>query len=129
MEENLRNRIILILAIFNIIFFILTINSCNSAHRQKIARDKEMATRLDLEEKMGKFSQEKNSITEKLKAKEKEFEEEKSAHDTTKKALVQEQLINESLKEELQKVTKLKEALEEDLKEALVKSKSAKPKK
>lgn len=129
MEESVKSRVILILAILAVLFFVVTINSCNNAYQQKAARDKEMAKRLDLEEKMNKFSQEKNSITEKLKTAEKALEEEKAAADATKKALVQEQLINQSLKEELQKVTKLKEALEEDLKEALTRSKSAKPKK
>ncbi|MDD2689773.1 MAG: hypothetical protein PHT41_06465 [Candidatus Omnitrophica bacterium] len=129
MEENIKNRVILILGVLTILFFIVTINSCNNAYRQKTARDKEMATRLDLEERMNKFSQEKNSIVEKLKTAESALEEEKAAAEATKKALVQEQLINQSLKEELQKVTKLKDALEEDLKEALVRSKSTKPKK
>lgn len=129
MEETIKNRIILVLAILSAIFFIGTINSCSNAYRQKSARDKEMAARLDLEEKMNKFAQEKAATEEKLKAKEKELEEEMAAHQSTKKALVQEQLVNQSLKEELQKVTKLKEALEEDLKEALVQGKSAKSKK
>ena len=119
MEEAIKNRIILILAILTVILFISTISSCSNAYRQKVARDKEMAARLDLDERMNKFSQEKTVLEDKLKAKEKEVEEEKASHEETKKALVQEQLVNQSLKEELQKVTKLKDALEEDLKDAL----------
>jgi len=129
MEETIKNRIILILAILTAIFLIGMINSCSNAYRQKVARDKEMATRLDLEEKMNKFSQEQTTLNAKLKTKEKESEEEKAAYQATKNALVQEQLVNQSLKEELAKVTKLKETLEEDLKEALVTSKSLKSKK
>jgi len=129
MDESLKTRIILILAILSAIFFIATIGSCSNAYRQKAARDKEMAARLDLEEKMGRFSQEKTMLEEKINTREKELEEEKAAHQATKKALVQEQLVNQSLKEELQKVSKLKDALEEDLKEALVASKAAKLKK
>jgi len=129
MEESLKTRIILILAILSTIFFIGTVSSCSNAYRQKASRDKEMAMRLDLEEKMTKFSQERTTVEEKLNTAAKELEEEKAAHQATKKALVQEQLVNQSLKEELQKVTKLKEALEEDLKEALVASKAAKAKK
>jgi len=128
MEETIKNRIILILAILSAIFFIGTVSSCSNAYRQKTARDKEMATRLDLEEKMSKFSQEKTTLEEKLKTRDKELEAAKAGHEATKKALVQEQLVNQSLKEELQKITKLKETLEEDLKEALVQAK-AKPKK
>jgi len=119
MEESLKNRIILILAGFAILFFITTVSSCGTAHRQRSARDKEMATRLDLEEKMNKFTQEKTAIEAKLNAANQDLAAEKASHDSTKKALLQEQLVNQSLKEELQKVTKLKEALEEDLKDAL----------
>jgi len=129
MEETIKDRIILVLAILTAIFFVATVNSCSNTYRQKTARDKEMAARLDLEEKMNKFTQEKASTEEKLNTANKELEEEKTAHQATKKALEQEQLVNQTLKEELQRVTKLKEALEEDLKEALVKNKSAKSKK
>ena len=85
-----------------------------------------MAQRMDIEEKMVKFTQEKTAILEKLKAKEKELEEEKATSQAVKKVLVQEQLVGQNIKEELQKVTKLKQALEEDLKEALVNNKKAK---
>ena len=129
MEEAMKNRLILILGILSIILFIGTLGSCNNALRQKAARDREMAIRLDLEEKMNKFSQEKKVIEAKLKALENELEEEKATLGVTKKAMLQEQLINQSLKEELSKVTKLKEVLEEDLKEALVHAKSEKSKK
>lgn len=128
MEESIKNRVILILAILTAIFFIGTIGSCSNAHRLKIARDAEMTKRLDLEENMTKFMQEKAASDAKTKSLAQQLEEEKAAHEATKKALQQEQLVNQSLNEELQKVTKLKEALEEDLKEALVKSKSTKAK-
>lgn len=127
MEEALKNRIIVILSILSAILFISNIGSCNNALRQKGARNKEMVTRLDLEEKMSKFSQEKKAMDEKLKALGKDLEEEKAAHEVTKKTLVQEQLVDQSLKDELAKISKLKDALEEDLKEALA-GKSAKSK-
>ena len=126
MDEQLKNRLVVILAVLTAIFFFATLSSCNSAMRQKAARDKEMSARLQLEEKMSKFSSEKSALEEKAKAKEKEAEEAKQNFETTKKALVQEQLVNESLKEELQKVSKLKEILENDLKNALVAEKKAK---
>lgn len=128
MEEGIKNRIILILAILTVIFLTGTIGSCSSAHRLKSARDKEMVTRLDLEEKMNKFTQDKAAIEEKLNNLSKGLEEEKTAHEVTKKALLQEELVNQNLQEELQKITKLKETLEEDLKEALVKGSETKPK-
>ena len=126
MEESLKNRIILILSILTVILFIGLISSCNNTYRQKLARDKEMSSRLDMEEKMGKFSQEKSVIEEKLKASQKELDEEKAAHQATGKALMQEQLVNISLKDELVKVARHKETLEKDLKEALRDGKKSK---
>lgn len=123
MEESIKNKLILIIAILACIFFVLALGSCNNSRKQKAARDKEMATRLDLEEKMNKATQEKSILEEKIKSLSQGLEEEKAAHQATKKALLQEQLVNQSLKEELHKVTKLKEALEEDLKDALTASK------
>lgn len=127
MEENIKNRIILILVIVTAMLLIGNVSSCGSAYRNKVARDREIASRIELEEKMSTFSQEKAAIEQKLAATAQSLEEEKAAHQATKKALLQEQLVSQSLKEELQKVTKLKEALEEDLKEALVAAKAAKP--
>ncbi len=117
-DEVLKNRIVIILAVLTAVFFFGTLSSCNSAMRQKAARDKEMASRLALEEKMGKFSQEKSVLEEKAKAKEKEAQDLKATLEAAKKALAQSELVNTSLKEELEKVTKLKESLEENSKEA-----------
>lgn len=128
MEETLKNRIILILGLLTVIFFIGTASSCSNAQRQKVARDKEMAIRLDLEEKMNKFGQEKLALEKKLNTLSQELAEVQAAGETTQKALLQEQLVNESLKKEVLKVTKLKEKLEEDLKEALVADKSSRSK-
>lgn len=128
MEEAFKNRLILILAVLSALLFIATLGSCNNAFRQRAARDKEMVSRLDLEESMAKSSQENQGLEQRVKTLEKALEEEKAGHETDKKNLAQERLVNESLKEELAKVTKLKEALEEDLKEALVSDKSAKSK-
>lgn len=120
MEEALKDRLVIILAILTVIFFIFSVGSCANAGRIRASHDREMAARLDLEEKLGKFTEEKLGFEEKLKNLTQELEEDKAAQQATKKALLQEQLLNQSLKEELEKVIKLKEALEEDLKEALV---------
>lgn len=126
MDEALKNRIVIILAVLSVVFFFGTLSSCNNAMRQKAARDKEMAGRLALEEKMNKFSQEKSVLEEKIKAKEKEAQDLKDALEATQKTLAQGQLVNTSLKEELQKETKLKESLEENLKGAAAESKKFK---
>jgi len=125
-DENLKNRIILGLIIFTAIFFIGMVGSCSTAHRLKVGRDKEMATRLDLEEKVNGFTQEKSALENKTNSLTQELEKEKAADEETKKALLQEQLVNQSLQEEIKKLTKLKETLEEDLKEALTSAKTKK---
>ena len=71
MDEQLKNRLVVILAVLTAIFFFATLSSCNSAVRQKAARDKEMSARLQLEEKMSKFSSEKSALEEKALAKRK----------------------------------------------------------
>jgi len=129
MEEGAKNKLILILGVLTLIFFITTVASCGNYRLQKAARNKEMATRLDLEEKMANSAKEKGGLEQKISAATQSLEEEKTAHQATKKALLQEQLVNQSLKEELQKVSKLKETLEEDLKEALAAANKPKPKK
>jgi chromosome segregation ATPase len=120
MEEIVKSRVILILGILTLIFFITTVSSCGSTYRNRLAYDKEMVKRMDLEEKLSKITQEKTKLSDQFNAAQKELQEEKANHQVSKKALVQEQLVNQSLKEDLTKVTKLKEALEEDLKEALI---------
>lgn len=107
----------MILGAISLILFIGLASSCNRTYQQKMARDKEMASRLDLEEKMNKFLQEKTALEDKLRTQEKQLQEERSARDTAQKALLQEQLVNQGLKEELAKVGKARETPEEDLKE------------
>lgn len=119
MEDSLKDRLILILGIICVIFFVGMIGSCSSTARIKAARDKEMSTRLDLEEKFAKTAQNQSANEEKIRELTKSLQEEKTAHEATKKALLQQQLMTQSLEEELDKMTKLKGALEENLKEAL----------
>ena len=71
MEEAIKSRAIIILAILVLILFVFNIGSCANAYNQNTARKKEMFQRIDLEEKMNKFNQEKASLAEKLKEKEK----------------------------------------------------------
>jgi len=120
MEENIKNRIILILAILSIIFLMGAMRSCGTLKRLKTTLtelDKEKAVSWDSQQQMNDIKKEKAAL-------EKELEGLKSENEATKKVLLQEQLVSQSLKEELQKVTKLKETLEDDLKDALVKDKS-----
>jgi len=119
-EENLKNRIILILTIMAIIFLMVAMRSCGASNRLKatlIELDKEKAVSWDSEQKINELKKDKAGL-------QKELGDAKSENDAAKKALMQEQLVSQSLKEELEKVTKLKETLEEDLKDTLVKEKA-----
>jgi chromosome segregation ATPase len=124
MEEGVKNKLIVILVVLTCIFLVMALDSCNNSHKNKLARQQEMVTRIELEENLNKISQEKNALEQKLNSITRSLNEEKISLDETKKSLAQEQSVSESLREELQKVTKLKETLEEDLKEALVESHS-----
>ena len=120
MEENIKNRFILILAILSVIFLMGTVRSCGTSKKLKTALmqlDKEKSVSWDSEKKMNELKREKASL-------EKELEDLKVDNEATKKVLLQEQLVTQSLKDELEKITKLKEALEADLKEALVRDKT-----
>jgi len=128
-EETLRNRLILISGILNILLLLVAVGSCNNAIQQKKLKEKEMYNRLTSEEKIDKYVRERAILEEKLKKTEDDLQEEKAAGEATRKALVQEQLVNQSLKSELEKINRLKEALEEDLKEALISGKAEKAKK
>jgi len=120
MEEGIKSRLILILAILTAIFFLTSVSSCMDSRRQRTSRYKEMSTRMGLEEKAEKFNSERAALSDKIKELEKNLGSQKGELEKTKEALSQQQLANRSLTEELEKVNKLKEALEENLKEALV---------
>ncbi len=113
----MRNRLILILGIITLLFFIIAVGSCSSSRRQRILKEKEIATRLDLEAKLANFNREKANLEAKLKETQGALQEKTAALESAKTALSQQQLINTSLREELDKVTKLKESLEEELNE------------
>lgn len=120
MEESIKNRVILILAILSAIFFVGTMHSCGTSAKLKNALtqlDKEKSVSWDAEQKMSELKEQKAAA-------DKQIDDAKGQADAAQKALLQEQLITKSLKEELDKITQLKEKLEEDLKEALVENKS-----
>ena len=125
-KDLLKEKPVVALAALSGILLLFNIGSCVNSYSQDSARKKEMMQRMDLEERLNKFTQEKSATLEKLKAKEKELEAEKSSSESAKKALTQEQLVCRNLKEELEKVTRVKENLEEDLKKALAINKKVK---
>lgn len=117
MEEGVRNRIVLVLAALTAIFFITSVGSCFNSRREKADRDKEMALRMGLEERLSKTTAElKNTINELNRS----LSEEKKSHEATRASLAEAQSLNEDLKHELERTNKLKDTLEDDLKDALV---------
>lgn len=127
--QDTKDKIILGLGIFCLLLFLVTLNSCVSAHRYRVNLDKEKAANWDLAQKIEESKYGSTNLENNLKSKTQELEAEKVTHEADQKALLQEQLLNKSLKEELDKVVKLKEALERDLREALAGAKSIKTKK
>jgi hypothetical protein len=117
MDERYKNLAIIVLGAVCLLLLVGTISSCSSAYRQKFAKDKEMATRLDLEERMSKLSHDKVAAEEKLKARDKEIVESGTGLAEAKKKLIEEQMINQSLKEEITKLIKAKDVLEAELKQ------------
>lgn len=105
MEETIKNRFILILVILTSIFFIATVSSCASGVKFKSAYDKEMYSRINLEEKIEKITQEKTGLENDLNKLAKELEQEKDLYEETKKELQKEQLVTKSLKDELLKIS------------------------
>lgn len=124
MNENAKNKLILILVLFSILLIIISLRSCGINRKTREVRDKEIATRLDLEEKVSKIEQQKDNLEKKITNSDKELEQEKAAHEVTKKSLNDEKSENDRLRDELEKTTRLKEKLEENLKEALVNNKN-----
>lgn len=120
MDEGAKNKLILILGILAVLFSLTSIVSCANSQKQRAGRNREIATRLDLEEKMSVIEREKEAMGRKLDALAGGLETEREARQAAEKLLLQEQSLNQNLQAELEKISRLKETLEEDLKEALV---------
>jgi chromosome segregation ATPase len=129
MEGPAKNRlVVIILAVATLLCSGLAVSSCFNARNQKLSADRIKAGSWDLEQKIGKLTQEKAALEAKLKELNKNLEEGKSGEQSAKKALLQEQMINSSLKEDIKKLNRVQEALEADLKTALATDKATKPK-
>lgn len=116
-DEQVQNKVLLAAIILAVVCLVLAISSGIAASKNKLSLQREMALRLEVEEKLAGISSKSTTLESDLKASQDQLM-------RTKTALEQEKLSNEALKTELDKLTKLKEQLEKDLKEALF-SKSA----
>jgi hypothetical protein len=110
MDDTQRNRVILVLVIAVVILAIVSFVSSSTAYRQKVARDQEMLSRLEVEEKMNKVVQEDQKRNFNVRKIQEEMVDERISHQQTKEALVREQLISQSLREELEKKNREQDA-------------------
>lgn len=117
-EEQVQNKVLLAAVILAVVCLILAITSGITASKNKLGLQKEMALRMEVEEKLTSTSSKSTSLEGELKNTQDQLTQ-------TKTALDQEKLSNEALKTELEKLTRLKEQLEKDLKEALFSKHSA----
>ena len=127
--EALKNKVVIVLGILNVIFLLIAVDSCTKSKQCIAVKHKEEIMRFDAQQELSKVSSDKLAIEDKMLKAEAALSQANAATETTQKALLQEQLINKSLKAEIEKLSKLKDALELDLKNALVSGKSEKPKK
>jgi len=114
-ESGLKNRVIIVLVVLSAILFLVAVGSCSNANRQRVSRDKEMLTRLDLEEKLNGFNKEKGDLEDELSKARADLKSQEAAHLATKEELAQEQKVTQELKKELEKITALKDAQEAGL--------------
>lgn len=112
MDDQLKDRVLIASIVLAAVCLVLAISSGIAANRNKTGVQKEMALRIETEEKLNNVSSRVTGIEAELKKTQDELSKAKTE-------LSQEQLNNQAFKTELEKVTRLKEQLEKDLKEAL----------
>ena len=66
MENKLRNVIIFISFVLNILFIISSFSSCSELNRERKLKAKEIAARMELEEKMSLFEADTKKLKEEL---------------------------------------------------------------
>jgi chromosome segregation ATPase len=118
MEEIVKNRIMALLGILAVIFFLLFLGARGSLTRHKNDAAAKSALVFDLENNVVTLGKEKSSLSEDLKRVQTQLAQEQAAHTATKEKLSQELVAQQALKVELERVTRLKETLEKDLKDA-----------
>ena len=110
---NVKQSVVFVISIVAV--SALAVVFCFNAGVNRKARDKEMALRMDMEEKLSKFSDEKAALATRFSEMSAQLDVVKNSEGTLKQSLVQEQMISQELKEELDKLTRLKQGLEDEL--------------
>lgn len=112
-DEQLKDRIMIALAILTAMCLVLAIGSSISAQKNKRNFQKEMVLLMDAEEKLAGLAPQAESLEIQLKNTQANLE-------GAMKELEDAKIINQELRLELEKTTKLKQVIEKDLKEALI---------
>lgn len=124
--EFLKNKLVVVLGICNIVFLLVAVQSCVQGRKYLAVKHGEEIKRYDAEKSLNDVKQEKDALEAALRKAEESFAGERAVFDAAQKTLLQEQLINQSLKAEIDKLRKLNSALENDLKNAVVSGKAKK---
>jgi uncharacterized membrane protein YhiD involved in acid resistance len=127
--DALKNRIVIVLGVLNVVFLLIAVNSCSQCKKCIDVKRKEEIMRYDAERELNRVSNDKAAFEEKMLKAEAALTQASGAAESAQKAFAQEQLVNKSLKAEIAKLSRLKDALEQDLKNALGSGKSEKSKK
>ena len=121
-EDTLKDRIILVVSILCLIFFIWAVGVSNELGKQKNGLQGEIRKRLVFEEENINLLKEKAGFKDNARELTSQLEEATAKLAATEQVLADEQAANKIIADELNKMDMLKQALEEDLKEALVNS-------
>jgi hypothetical protein len=122
-NESLKNKLIIILSITNVIFLLLAFFSWKNSREQSYRWSKEMYSRVEAEEARNNSIKEKAAIETKLEQLVKDIEAAKSENEQLVKSLAQEKMVNKNQGLELDKVIKIKESFEVELKKYIELSK------
>jgi len=123
MDNKIRKPIFFFVAVLAILGFLLAFNFNMKANDNRKLFEKEMAFRLDMEEKVGKLRSENMELTSAVKNKDLEIQKKDQLLNDLDQVASQHKEVMESLQLELKAMTLLKNQLEKDLRQALSRGK------
>ena len=121
MKSTAKDVTVLVLAIIALMTFMFGFNARTELNKYKRNFEREMALRLDMEEKVNRFSSERVGMMTQIKNNALEIEKKDATIVQLSRDSETQQERTEELSKQLEQMTLLKEQLEENLKEALVK--------
>ena len=123
MRRGPKDLILLFVIILTVLSIAFAANTITKSNKFKRAFEKEMAFRLDMEERVSKLRNEKLDLTNKLKDRDLEIKELNMKIELLEKDIADQESKVKQLQVELNTMTLLKEKLEDNLKEELAKQK------